>query len=76
VVQRQVTGQGVREIIAWQPAQQADSKGNITYRRDNHWFDCEVAVAALAAIHGWDDSGLSPRRRIIKRKFGAVGNIR
>jgi phage terminase large subunit GpA-like protein len=76
VVQRLVTGQGMREIIAWQPAQQADSKGQITFRKDNHWFDCEVAICALAAIFGWDDSGLAPQRRKLKRKFGNVGNVR
>lgn len=75
VVQRQVTGQGVREIIAWQPAQQADSKGAITFRRDNHWWDCEVAIAAMSSVMGWDDSGLSRNRKTIKRKFGAITTI-
>ncbi len=75
IVQRQITGQGVREIIGWQPAQQADSKGNITFRRDNHWWDCEVGIAALSAINGWDDSGLVRNKRVIKRKYGAIGSI-
>jgi phage terminase large subunit GpA-like protein len=76
VVQRQITGVGVREIIAWQPSQQADSQGNIMFRRDNHWLDCEMAAAAVAAIHGWDDSGLAPLRRKLKRKFGKIGEVR
>ena len=54
IKQRQVTGQGVRDIVAWEPAQQADSKGKITFRRDNHWWDCEVMLAALLNVYGID----------------------
>jgi phage terminase large subunit GpA-like protein len=55
VVQRQVTGQGMREVIAWEPAASTDGK-TTTYRRDNHWWDCEVSLAAIANIFGIDKS--------------------
>lgn len=75
VVQRQVTGVGMREITAWEPAKQADSHGQIAFRRDNHWFDAEVAIAAIIAIHGWDDSGVSRVRKMPPRKYGIIGKV-
>lgn len=54
VVQRQVTGQGVRDIVAWERAVSVDSHGKPTYRRDNHWWDCEVALAAIMNVYSID----------------------
>lgn len=57
VVQRRLTGMGVRDVIAWQPTQIVDQLGRVTLRRDNHWWDLEVMSAAIAHIYGFDKTG-------------------
>ncbi len=54
--QRRITGMGIRDVVAWEPTQQIDSHGNVSLRKDNHWWDCEVMAAAIAHIFGIDKS--------------------
>ncbi len=54
LVQRRITGMGIRDVVAWQPTQQIDSHGNSSLRKDNHWWDCEVMGTAIAHIFGID----------------------
>lgn len=70
VVQRQITGQGVREIVAWQPAATTNGK-DITYRRDNHWWDCEVALAAILNIYGVDKTEITAAKKKQPRRYRA-----
>ncbi len=72
VVQRQVTGQGVREITVWKPTQTTDSLGRISFRRDNHWWDIEAGAICLASYLGWDKAPVLLLNRP-QRKYGVVG---
>lgn len=58
VERRRITGKGWEDVVVWRPRLLPGESGG--ERRDNHWWDCEADLAAIASILRLDQVPSAP----------------
>ena len=61
IEKRRIPGAGWHDAVVWKPRAINATDGTTTLRKDNHWWDCEADLCAIASIRRYDRVTQTPK---------------